>query len=88
MPTTGAKRPILLYIGDGRAVDWRQIGIDDPRLRMGGIAECLAKQPFGGLRVTQGRKQEINGRNVQKLDRTENNAYGLLVLRSRGSVGR
>jgi putative transposase len=49
-----------LNVGNGRAVDRCQIGIDDPRLWMGGTAECFAKQPFGGFCVAQRRKQEIN----------------------------
>ena len=54
VPTTAAKRPFLLSIGDGRAVDRCQVRIDDTRLRMGGVAQRLAKQPFGGVGIAQG----------------------------------
>jgi hypothetical protein len=43
VPTTAAKCPFLLYVGDGRAINRRQIRIDDARLRMGRTAQCLAK---------------------------------------------
>ena len=56
-----AKSSFLLYVRNRRAVDRCQIRVNDPRLRMGRMAQCLAKQPFGGLGVAQRRKQEING---------------------------
>ena len=56
MPATAAKYSFLLYVGDGRAVDRCQVRIDDPRLRMGQIAQRLAKQPFGGVGIAQLRK--------------------------------
>src|ERR1700682_3527656 len=43
VPTTAAKCPFLLYVGDGRAVDRCQIRIDDTRLRMGRMAQRLPK---------------------------------------------
>jgi len=61
VPTTAAQSPFLLYIGDGCAVDGRQIRVDDARLRMGLITQCLAKQSFGCVGVTQRGKQKING---------------------------
>src|SRR5713101_787146 len=60
VPTAAAKDSFLLYAGDGRAVDRRPIRVDDARLRMGRMAERLAKQAFGGVGVAQPRKQEIN----------------------------
>jgi hypothetical protein len=43
MPTSAAKRPFPLNSPDGRAIDGRQIRIDDARLRMGTGQESLAK---------------------------------------------
>src|SRR6516165_5072077 len=60
VPATAAKCPFLLYVRDGRAVDRCLIGVDDTGLRMRRIAQCLAKQPFGGLGVAQCRKQKID----------------------------
>jgi hypothetical protein len=40
------KRFFLLYVCDGRAIDRRQIRVDDAGLRMGSITQRLAKQPF------------------------------------------
>jgi hypothetical protein len=34
VPAPAMERPFLLYICDGRAVDRRQIGVDDAGLRM------------------------------------------------------
>jgi hypothetical protein len=39
---------------DGRAVDERQIGIDDARLRMRSGAQSLAKQSFGSIGIPFG----------------------------------
>ena len=47
------ERPFLLYICDGRAVDRRQIRVDDAGLRMRYIAQRVAKQPFGCIGVAQ-----------------------------------
>ena len=60
VPATAAKCPFLLYVRDGRAVDRCLIGVDDTGLRMRRIAQCLAKQPFGGLGVAPCRKQKID----------------------------
>ena len=43
VPTATAKNSFLLYVGDGRAVKRRPIRVDDARLRMGRMAERLAK---------------------------------------------
>ena len=51
--TAVAQRPFLLYVGDRRAVDRRQIRVDDSRLRMRAIAQRLAKQPFGSIGVAK-----------------------------------
>src|ERR1022692_1863380 len=42
--TAGAQRPFLLTVGDRRAINRCQVGVDHSRLGMGSIAECLAKQ--------------------------------------------
>jgi hypothetical protein len=52
VPAMTAQGPFLLYVGDGRAVDRRQIRVDDPRLRMGRITQRPAKQPFCGCVAT------------------------------------
>src|ERR1019366_3540156 len=59
--TAVAQRPFLLTVGDRRAVNRCQVGVDHSRLGMGSIAECLAKQPLGSIGVTKRRQQEING---------------------------
>src|ERR1022692_4936253 len=51
--TAVAQRPFLLTVRDRGAVYRRQVGIDHSRLRMGSIAERLAKQPLGSIGVTQ-----------------------------------
>jgi hypothetical protein len=51
MPTSAAKRPFLFNSRDGRSINGSQIGIDDARLRMRGVAQSLAKQPFGGIGI-------------------------------------
>src|SRR5664280_31552 len=51
--TAVAQRPFLLTVGDRRAVNRCQVGIDHSRLGMGSIAECLAKQAFGSIGVAQ-----------------------------------
>jgi hypothetical protein len=48
-----AEDPFLLYVCDGRAVDRRQIRVDDAGLRMRSITQRIAKQPFGGIGVTK-----------------------------------
>jgi hypothetical protein len=48
-----AEGPFLLYVCDGRAVDRRQIRVDDAGLRMRSITQRVAKQPFGGIGVAQ-----------------------------------
>jgi hypothetical protein len=60
VPTAAAKDSFLLYVGDGRIVNRPPIRVDDARLRMGRMAERLAKQAFGGAGVAQPRKQEVN----------------------------
>src|ERR1022692_2527694 len=51
--TAVAQRPFLLTVGDRRAVNRCQVGVDHSRLGMASIAECLAKQPLGSVCVTQ-----------------------------------
>ena len=51
MPTEASERPFMLNSWDGRRVDRRQIGIDDPGLRMGKGAQSLAKQPLGCIDI-------------------------------------
>jgi hypothetical protein len=51
-----AERPFLLYVCDGRAVNRRQIRVDDAGLRMTKIAQRAAKQPFGGIGIAQYRQ--------------------------------
>ena len=51
--TALAQRPLLLTVGDRGAVYRRQIRVDHSRLGMGPIAERLAKQPLGGIGVTE-----------------------------------
>src|SRR5271157_181241 len=50
--TAVAQRPFLLTGGDRGAVNRRQVGVDHSRLRMGSIAERLAKEPLGSIGVT------------------------------------
>ena len=61
MPTSPPERSFLLYVWDRRAVDRRQVGVDDPWLGMGAITQRFAEQPFGRIRVAQRRQQEIDG---------------------------
>ena len=51
--TALAQRPFLPTVGNGGAVDRRQIGVDHSRLGMGPIAERLAKQPLGSIGITE-----------------------------------
>src|SRR5277367_5040476 len=51
--TTMAQCPFLLTVGDRGGVDRRQVGVDHSRLRMGSIAERLAKQALGSIGVTE-----------------------------------
>src|ERR1035441_1307300 len=51
--TAVAQRPFLLSVGDRRAVNRCQVGVDHSRLGMGSIAECLAKQALGSICVAQ-----------------------------------
>ena len=51
--TTVAQRSFLLTVGDRGAVNRCQISVDYSRLRMGSIAERLAKQALGGIGVTE-----------------------------------
>src|SRR5271169_6876659 len=50
--TALAQRPFLLTVGDRGAVNRRQVRVDHSRLRMGSIAERLAKQALGSVGVT------------------------------------
>src|SRR5271156_49084 len=50
--TALARRPFLLTVGDRGAVNRRQVSVDHSRLRMGSIAERLAKQALGSVGVT------------------------------------
>src|SRR5271166_1044117 len=51
--TALAQRPFLFTVGDRGAVNRRQVSVDHSRLRMGSIAERLAKQPLGRIGVTE-----------------------------------
>jgi hypothetical protein len=52
--TALAQRPFLLTaVGDRGAVNRRQVSVDHSRLRMGWIAERLAKEPLGSIGVTE-----------------------------------
>src|SRR5580658_6818959 len=51
--TALAQSPFLLTVRDRGAVDRRQVSVDHSRLRMGSIAERLAKQALGGVGVTE-----------------------------------
>jgi hypothetical protein len=51
--TALAQRPFLLTVGDRGAVNRRQVSGDHSRLRMGSIAERLAKEPLGSIGVTE-----------------------------------
>ncbi|MGA7317771.1 MAG: hypothetical protein WBX22_27830 [Silvibacterium sp.] len=51
--TALAQRPFLLTVGDRGAVDRRQVSVDHSRLRMGSIAERLAKEALGSIGVTE-----------------------------------
>jgi len=62
MSAAAAQGSFLLYVRNGRIVNWRLIGVDDARLWMRAIIESLAEQPFGCCGIAQGRRQEVNGR--------------------------
>src|SRR5271170_593399 len=51
--TALAQRPFLLTVRDRGTVNRRQVSVDHSRLRMGSIAERLAKQALGGVGVTE-----------------------------------
>src|SRR6516165_8795357 len=51
--TAGAQRFFLLTVRDRGAVYRRQVCVNHSRLGMGPIAERLAKQPLGGIGVTE-----------------------------------
>ena len=51
--TALAQRPLLLIVGDRGAVNRRQVSVDHSKLRMGSIAERLAKQALGSIGVTE-----------------------------------
>src|SRR5271169_6682560 len=51
--TALAQRPFLLTFGDRGAVYQCQVGVDHSRLRMGWIAERLAKLALGSVGVTE-----------------------------------
>src|ERR1700693_3368595 len=51
--TAVAQRPVVFTVGDRRAVNRCQVGVDHSRLRMGSIAERLAKQPLGSIGVAK-----------------------------------
>src|SRR5271169_2546826 len=51
--TALAQRPFLLPAGDRGAVNRRQVRVDHSRLRMGSIAERLAKEALGSISVTE-----------------------------------
>src|SRR5664280_1683773 len=51
--TAGAQRPFLFSVGERRAVNRCQVGVDHSRLGMGSIAECLAKPALGSICVAQ-----------------------------------
>lgn len=61
VPATATKGPFLLKVGDGRAVDRRQIRVNDARLRMGAMVQRLAKQLFGkaASRSAESRKSMV-----------------------------
>jgi hypothetical protein len=51
--TAVVQRPLLFTVGDRRAINRCQVGVDHSRLGMGSIAERLAKQPLGSIGVAQ-----------------------------------
>jgi len=51
--TALAQRPFFLTVRDRGIVNRRQVSVDHSRLRMGSIAERLAKQALGGVGVTE-----------------------------------
>src|SRR5277367_1713893 len=51
--TALAQRPFFLTVRDRGTVNRRQVSVDHSRLRMGSIAERLAKQALGGVGVTE-----------------------------------
>jgi hypothetical protein len=59
--TAVAQRPFLLTVGDRRAVNRCQVGVDHSRLGMGSIAECLAKQALGSAPNRKGTRLALTG---------------------------
>src|ERR1035438_10094244 len=57
----GAQCPFLSSVGDRRAVNRCQVGVDHSRLRMGSIAECLAKQALGSAPNRKGTRLALTG---------------------------
>lgn len=55
--TAVEQRPFLLAVGDRASVNRCQFSVDHPRLRMGSIAERLAKQAFASWDEQLGRTQ-------------------------------
>ena len=53
MSAAGAQGSFLFHCWNRRAVETGLIGVDDTGLRMRGIAERLAKQPFGYRGITE-----------------------------------
>src|SRR5580658_2306211 len=51
--TALAQRPVLLTGRDRGTVNRRQVSVDHSRLRMGSIAERLAKGPLGSIGITE-----------------------------------
>ena len=77
VPTATAERPFLLNSRDRRGVDGGQIRVDDARLWMRSITQSLAKQPFGGIGIAEGRQQEID-RSACRIDSPDtDNTSGL-----------
>ena len=61
MATTAAEDSFLLHCWNRRAIKACMIGVDDPGLWMGWIAESLSKQPFGSRSISKRRQQEVDG---------------------------
>jgi len=53
MATAAAEDSFLFHCWNRRAVEACLIGVDDPGLWMGWIAESLAKQPFGSRSISK-----------------------------------
>src|SRR5450631_1277378 len=61
VPTTPRQELFLFQRGDRRFIDGCFVGVDDTGLEMRRIAQRLAEEAFGRLRIAQGRQQEVNG---------------------------